>query len=96
MIFDYFIHAIDMNFSNKLSNELMINRNSYNNNINDLFENSEVIKRAYVKVEKKESKTKKTTEISHHIFSNKKSSSKESSFDSSSETMVSSLFIASS
>ena len=76
-ILDFFFHSIDLNFSMKLCNELMINR-EYKNNLNELFEHSQIIQNAFNKFEKKEVKKEKSF-LSKHSSSFKKSSSSQKS-----------------
>ena len=73
-ILDYFFHSVDLNFSVKLSNELMINR-EYKNNLNELFEHSEIIQKAFNQFEKKEVKKEKNIVSKHNSSSFKKNSS---------------------
>ena len=78
-ILDYFFHFIYLNFSVKLSNELMINR-EYKNNINALLEHSEIIQNAFNKFGKREVKKEKNIISKHSSFLKKNSSSQKNSF----------------
>ncbi len=78
-ILDYFFHSIYLNFSVKLSNELMINR-EYKNNINALLEHSEIIQNAFNKFGKREVKKEKNIISKHSSFLKKNSSSQKNSF----------------
>ena len=72
-IFDLFFHSYQMHFSRKLCNELLINR-EYKKDLNTLFDMSEVIKKAYMKMDYKPIKKQKSL-LSKNSSIDKKNSS---------------------
>ena len=97
-IFDYLLHSFEINFSGKLCNELLNNlENKYN--LTTIFERSEVIKKAYIKMDLagKPSKNRNESfssqsENNNRSYSSNKSNSKKNdknaSFSSSKEQMI--------
>jgi magnesium-transporting ATPase (P-type) len=97
-IFDYLLHSFEINFSGKLCNELLNNLEN-KSNLTTIFERSEVIKKAYIKMDLAGKPSKSSNESfssqsenNNRSYSSNKSNSKKNdknaSFSSSKEQMI--------